>query len=181
MLWTAIWASFFWCWLKDSQPEVVAEDINVKKDSVECLYTPVVQKQIFVCLDTDDEDSFTHTKVLESLPDQDSSVLELPINQLYKKYKWNSHPLTVSGISKTVWSLIWINNVKERLEEHPQHIEHPEWTEITSNTAYHINDTLRFTLRDPLLQWAFPESLKEQLLEPWFKKWLILIHYFYQT
>ena len=46
------------------------------------------KKQISVCLDLDDENSFTHTDALEEICDPQNVVLEYPINQLFQKY-WN--------------------------------------------------------------------------------------------
>ena len=42
-------------------------------------------RQISVCLDTD-ENSYTHTRVLESIKNPENTVLEFPIAQLFQKY-----------------------------------------------------------------------------------------------
>lgn len=127
------------------------------------------KEQVFVCLETDSPETFTHTKVLESIQDDNNTVLEYPINQITnKKYNWKSHPLAVSGISKTFWSLIWVNNVAEHLSTRPQKLVKRE-EEITSTTRYQTWDTLRFSLKDPLLEGKFPDKLDEQLKERWFE------------
>jgi hypothetical protein len=54
------------------------------------------KNQIFVCLDTDQEGFFTHTKILESIDDPQNTVLEYPMSQLFQTYGNRKHPLRVS-------------------------------------------------------------------------------------
>jgi DNA polymerase III sliding clamp (beta) subunit (PCNA family) len=44
------------------------------------------KKQVSICLETDDKNSFTHKKVLESVNDPENTVLEFPLSQLFQKY-----------------------------------------------------------------------------------------------
>jgi hypothetical protein len=44
------------------------------------------KKSVSICLNTDSEESFTHTKVLESVTDPRNTVLEFPLSQLFQKY-----------------------------------------------------------------------------------------------
>lgn len=127
-----------------------------------------VKNQIFVCLNTDDENSYMYTNVLESISNPENTVLELPISQLFKKYWNNKHPLYVSWVSKNFRALIWKNWLE---------MDIPQWFsthtgEVTSETAYLIDDTLRFSLINPELRNYFPENLWDQLKEPGFE-WFI--------
>ena len=128
--------------------------------------TEKTNKEIYISLDTDDENSFTHTNVLESVESPKNTTLEFPISQLFKKY-WNrSHPLYVSWVEKNFKALLgkwWIENLSI-----PQKLNHRS-EEITSDTNYEIGDTLRFPLINPLLKEDFPQYLSDQLKEDWFE------------
>ena len=125
------------------------------------------KKQISVCLDLDNENSFTHTNVLESISDPQNIVLEYPIAQLFQKY-WNrSHPLAVSGVKKDFRALLWKNWAERLSSKTPQKLS-SRTEEVTSDTKYEMRDTLRFSLIDPLLKDDFPHYLSEQLKENWF-------------
>lgn len=133
--------------------------IKVKKD---------IQKEITICLETDDTDSYTHTKALESVRDPRNTVLEYPVEQLFKRYVDNKkpHPLYVSWVAKNFRALTWkgwieSTNLTQKLNTREN--------EITSETKYEIWDTLRFFLIDPELIEEFPEDLSEQLKEEWFE------------
>ena len=54
------------------------EDLSISQEKT--------QKQISICLDLDDEKSFTHADDLEKISDPQNIVLEYPINQLFQKY-----------------------------------------------------------------------------------------------
>lgn len=123
-------------------------------------------QEICVCLETDGQNSFTHTKVLENVNNPHNTILEFPISQLFKKYWDNDHPLSVSWVDKNFRALLWRNWV-ENLKV-PQKFKSRKWW-ITSDTNYEIWDTIRFQLINPLLKWAFPETLSEQLKEEWFQ------------
>jgi len=125
-------------------------------------------KEISVCLMTDNEESFTHTKVLESITDPRNTVLEFPLSQLFQKY-WNRpHPLAVRWIDKNLTSLLWEHWIEELSDSISQKLS-PRSEKITSETVYETWDTLRFSLIDPLLQWVFPQNLSQQLKEDWFE------------
>jgi hypothetical protein len=66
---------------------------NVESNNLETSEIPNIlevqestNKEISVCLTTDNEESFTHTKVLESITDPRNTVLEFPLSQLFQKY-----------------------------------------------------------------------------------------------
>lgn len=126
------------------------------------------REETFVCLTTDDEDSYTHTKVLESIEDAKNTILEYPINQLFEKY-WKSklpHPLKVSWVSPRFRSLLW--NWWIEAADTPQKLN-PREGGVTSETLYEIWDTLSFRLIDSRLEGIFSEYLSEQLKKPWFE------------
>lgn len=126
------------------------------------------KKSVSICLNTDSEESFTHTKVLESVTDPRNTVLEFPLSQLFQKY-WNRpHPLAVRWIEKNLTSLLWEHWIEELSDSIPQKLS-PREEKITSATQYEVWDTLRFSLIDPLLQWVFPKNLSQQLKEDWFE------------
>lgn len=132
---------------------------NITKDT---------EKQISLCLETDSPESFTSREVLESVKDPENTVLELPLSQLFKKY-WNRvHPLVVKWVNKDFRALLWKDWIENLSDSIPQKLS-PRAEEITSDTKYEIWDTLRFPLINPLLQWAFPQKLSEQLKEDWFQ------------
>ena len=129
-----------------------------------------IKNQIFVCLDTDTQDSYTHKNILESISTPEETILEYPISQLFQKYGTGKrpHPLYVSGVSKTFRSLVWRNWIEEISSNINQNLQSRK-TSVTSSTAYQVWDTLRFALIDNRLEWNFPESLSTQLNEDWFK------------
>ena len=150
----------------DNTP-ALSEQVEVP-DSTKVSDTEDTQKQIFVCLETDGPDSYTHTEVLESVTDPENTILEYPIDQLFKRY-WDNkrpHPLAVSWVAKKFRSLLWRGWI-EALDV-PQKLN-PRSEDITSETTYEIGDTLRFPLIDHRLKWAFPGNLSEQLKEKWFE------------
>ncbi len=155
----------------NNEPQI--ENIEVKNISTpEILKVPEIQnkveKQISLCLETDSPDAFTHTKILESVENPENTVLEFPVSQLFQKY-WNrSHPLAVKWIDKNFGSLLWERRIEDLSDSIPQKLS-PRAEKITSNTKYEAEDTLRFSLIDPLLQWAFPQKLSQQLKEDWFE------------
>ena len=121
-------------------------------------------RQIFVCLDTD-ENSYTHTGVLESIKNPENTVLELPIAQLFQKYWDKPHPLAMSWVWKDFQALLgkwWIEEIDlpQKLKQRAE--------KITSKTKYEMGDTLRFPLLTQSLEWIFPNTLAEQLKEDWF-------------
>lgn len=122
-------------------------------------------KDLAICLETD-QNSHTHTGVLESVNDPENTVLEFPVSQLFDKYGNRNHPLAVSWVSKTFRSLLgkwWIES-----STIPQKLKHRSgW--ITSETRYEIWDTIRFALINPELKWSFPQILSDQLKEDWFQ------------
>lgn len=153
-----------WADLKLSQTEQVK--IPQLQDSVATDIQDWVKNQIFVCLEND-ENSYTHTKVLESIEDPQNTVLEYPIAQLFEKYwKTNSaHPLKMSWVAPRFRSLLWKWWIEA--SDTPQKLN-PREDDITSETLYEIWDTLSFRLIDPRLDGIFPEYLSDQLKEPGF-------------
>lgn len=126
------------------------------------------KENIVVSLETDDENSFTHTNVLESVDDPQNTILEQPIDQLFQKY-WTDkkpHPLYVSWVAKNFRALLW-KWVIETIDI-PQKLNKRE-KEITSETKYEIWDTLRFYLISTELSEHFPNKLNDLLQEEWFK------------
>lgn len=126
------------------------------------------QNQIFVCLDTDDEKSFTHTKVLETVSDPENTVLEYPITQIFQKYWDRSHPLYVSWIAKNFRALLWSKWMNSTISSIPQKLVERK-DSISLTTRYQVWDTLRFSLIDQQLIWEFPDNLEDQLNEKWFQ------------
>lgn len=126
------------------------------------------QKSIFICLKTDDESSYTHTKALELVEYPESTILKYPVNQLFEKY-WDdnkSHPLCVHWGARNYGDLFgiwWIESSKL-----PQKVNFNRW-KITSKTLYQVWDTLLFYLIDPSLVDKFPENLSDQMKESWFE------------
>jgi len=154
-----------WADLKLSQTEQV--QIPQLQDSVATDIQNWVKNQIFVCLEND-ENSYTHTKVLESIEDPQNTVLEYPIAQLFEKYWENKqpHPLYVSWVAKNFRALTWkgwieSTNLTQKLNTREN--------KITSETKYEIWDTLRFFMIDPELLHEFPDNLSDQLKEPGFE------------
>lgn len=126
------------------------------------------KKQVSICLETDDKNSFTHKRVLESVIDPENTVLEFPLSQLFQKY-WNRpHPLTVRWIKKDFRALLWKDWIEDLSNRIPQKLS-PRTEKITSDTKYETWDTLRFALINPDLKWAFPKYLSDQLKEEWFQ------------
>jgi len=126
------------------------------------------KKQVSICLKTDDENSFTHKKVLESVTDPENTVLEFPLSQLFQKY-WNrSHPLAVRWVKKDFRALLWSNWIETLKSRIPQKLS-PRAEKITSDTQYEAWDTLRFQLINQSLKWVFPKYLSDQLKEDWFQ------------
>ncbi len=127
-----------------------------------------VKKQISVCLVTDAENTFTHTKVLEKVSDPQNIILEFPISQLFQKY-WNrNHPLSVSGVGRNFRALLWKDWIERLSSKVPQKLNRRK-EKVTSDTKYEVGDTLRFSLIDPLLKSDFPYYLSDQLKEDGFK------------
>lgn len=128
-----------------------------------------IQNDVFVCLEKDDEKSFTWTKVLESVTDPYHTILEFPIEQLFQKYWENkqlSHPLYVSWVARRIRSLLWTWWIEA--SDVPQSLN-PRSEAITSETRYEIWDTLRVRLIDTDLLEYFPENLNDQLKEEGFE------------
>lgn len=139
--------------------QLVNEDLSISQEKT--------QKQISICLDLDDENSFTHANALEKISDPQNAILEYPIDQLFQKY-WNrNHPLAVSGVKKNFRALLWKNWIERLSSNIPQKLS-PRTEEVTSDTKYEMEDTLRFSLIDPLLKDDFPQYLSDQLKEEWF-------------
>lgn len=136
------------------------EDISSAYETIDS-----TKNQIFVCLDTDQEGSFMHTKVLESIDNPKNTVLEYPIFQLFQTYGNKKHPLRVSWVSKNYRALVWKDGIETDL---PQWFSSHTW-EVTTDTAYLIDDTLRFSLINPELRGYFSENLMDQLQEPGFE------------
>ena len=126
------------------------------------------KKQVSICLETDDKNSFTHKKVLESVNDPENTVLEFPLSQLFQKY-WNRpHPLAVRWVKKDFRALLWSNWIETLKSRIPQKLS-PRAEKITSDTQYEAWDTLRFQLINQSLKWVFPKYLSDQLKEDWFQ------------
>lgn len=124
-----------------------------------------IKNQIFVCLVADEENSFTHTKVLESIENPENTVLELPIAQLFQTYWDREHPLYVKWVSKNFRALVWKNGLEKNLQQ--SFSTHK--SKVTTETAYLIDDTLRFSLINPKIKDDFSEDLRDQLQEPGFE------------
>jgi hypothetical protein len=123
-------------------------------------------KEISVCLTTDDENSFTYKKALESISDPENTTLEFPVSPLFKKY-WNRpHPLAVRWIKKDFRALLWKDWIEDLSAEIPQKLSHRA-EKVTSDTQYEVWDTIRFQLINPSLKWVFPKYLSDQLKEDW--------------
>ena len=145
-------------------PEILESDSTYFFPDV----TKDTQKQISLCLESDSPDAFTSTKVLESVKDPKTTTLEFPVSQLFQKY-WNrSHPLAVRWIKKDFRALLWKDWIENLSDSIPQKLS-PRAEEITSDIQYEASDTLRFSLINPLLQWAFPQYLSDQLKEDGFQ------------
>ena len=130
------------------------------------------KEKIFVCLQNDNDSSYTHTKVLETITNPEDVILEYPISQIFDKYKNNKskepHPLNVSWVSKNFGSLLWRSGVENSNMELSQKLKiRPD--SITAKTRYEAWDTLRFSLMDPKLSENFPKHLPQQLAEDWFE------------
>lgn len=140
------------------------------QDSTKLDIQEAVKDKIFVCLELDDSLSYTHTKVMEKITDPKNTVLEYPVEQLFKKYLYEKqmreHPLYVSWLNKDFGSLGWDGWIEST--DLPQTLN-PREGKITSNTRYEIWDTLRFHMIDPELIEEFPENLSDQLKEEWFE------------
>lgn len=128
-----------------------------------------VKKEISICLKADDENSFTHTKALEQVSDPKNTILEYPVAQLFQKYGEKPHPLRVSWVWRDFTALLWRNWIERLLSKTPQKLVSRS-EEITSDTKYEMDDTLRFTLINPLLKDDFPQYLSDQLKEDWFEE-----------
>lgn len=127
-----------------------------------------LNKEISVCLTTDDENSFTYKKALESISNPENTTLEFPVSPLFKKY-WNrSHPLAVRWIKKDFRALLWKDWIEDLSAEIPQKLSHRA-EKVTSDTQYEVWDTIRFQLINPSLKWVFPKYLSDQLKEDWFQ------------
>ena len=135
-----------------------------------CTFTDSVKDDLIVCLETDGENSFTHTEALESIPDFSNTTLELPISQLSKSYNNKRHPLAVSWISRNFWSLLGRGWVEDSILVHQSKLA-PRESNITSNTKYDVADTLSLPLIHPSLIWSFPDLLDDQLKEEWFQSY----------
>lgn len=123
-----------------------------------------VKKELSICLEPD-QNSHTHTNILESIVDPENTVLEFPVDQLFNKYGNRAHPLAVSWVSRNFKSLLWKWWIEET--KIPQKLNHrSEW--ITSETKYEVGDTIRFTLINPALKGQFSQTLSNQLQEDWF-------------
>ena len=164
-----------WC------PDGLGQNSNLRSDNEwaekENLYNAplmsvqdTTKNQTFLCLDTDEPDSYIHKNILETISNPENTVLEYPISQLFQKYWANkkNHPLYVSWVSKTFNSLLWKNGIEEISSDIDQKLKQRE-NAITSSTTYEIWDTLRFALIDNRLKWVFPENLSDQLKEEWFE------------
>lgn len=147
-------------------PKEDLEKINGKKDSTKI--KKETTEQISICLNTDEKWSFTHSTVLNSIKDPNNTVLEFPLWQLFEKYWERPHPLSVRGIRKDFRSLLWAWGIESLSSKIPQKLS-MRTEEVTSNTEYMIDDTLRFSLINPLLKDDFPKKLTDQLKEEWFE------------
>ena len=129
-----------------------------------------VNKEISICLTTDDENSFTHTNAIEQVSDPENTILEYPVAQLFQKYGNGNrpHPLRVSWVSRDFGALLWKNWIERLISNIPQKLASRSG-EITSSTKYEVEDTLRFPLIDPLLKDDFPKYLSDQLKEEGFE------------
>ena len=154
--------------IADSIENIEPENI----DTLESTFIPKVQeetqKEISLCLTQDDSDSFTYKKDLESIEDPNNIILEFPLWPLFQEYWDKHHPLRVHKVEKNFRALLWKWWIENLMETMPQKIS-GHWEQITSDTQYMINDTLRFSLINPLLKDDFPQYLPDQLMEEWFE------------
>ncbi len=125
--------------------------------------------EISICLSTDGENSFTHTKAIKKVLDPHNTILEYPLSQLFQEYGNKPHPLRVSWVEKNFSALLWKNWIERLHSKIPQKLNSRS-EKITSDTKYEMWDTLRFQLIDPLLKDDFPQYLSDQLKEPWFEE-----------
>ena len=147
-------------------PKEDLSKINENKDTTKI--KKKTAEKISICLNTDENGSFTHSAVLNSIKDPHNTVLEFPLWQLFEKYWERPHPLAVRGIRKDFRSLLWEGWIESLSSKIPQKLStHVEW--VTSDTEYMIDDTLRFSLINPLLKDDFPKFLPDQLKEEWFE------------
>ncbi len=155
-------------WADLKLPQTEQLEIPQLQDSIASDSQEESKKQIFVCLEKDSPDSYTHTKVLESIEDPENTVLEYPVAQLFEKYWKNnsSHPLKVSWVAPRFRSLLWRWWIEA--SDTPQKLN-PRQNDITSETNYEVWDTLSFRPIDSRLVGAFPSYLKDQLKEEWFE------------
>ena len=149
------------------------ENIEVKNiPSTEVLSVPKVKKnikkQITICLNTDDSKSFTHKKVLEWISDPENTILEYPLWQLFQTYWDRPHPARVSQVERNFRTLLWEWWIESLMGKISQKLS-KRWEQITSDTKYAIDDTLRFPLINPLLKDDFPQYLPDQLKEEGFE------------
>lgn len=129
------------------------------------------QKQISVCLTTDDKNSFTHKRVLERISDPNNTILEFPLSQLYKKYWDHDHPLVVRGLKRDFRTLLWKDWIEKLMVRTKQKLN-SRTEKITSDTKYEVWDTIRFLLINPLLKDDFKQYLSDQLKEEWFEEFI---------
>lgn len=140
---------------------------SLKHDNINQIQEDSKEK-IYLCLDTDDKESFTHTKALETVTDPENTILEYPVSQIFQKY-WNkSHPLYVSWIAKNFRALLWSKWIDSAISSIPQKLVERK-DSISLTTRYQVWDTLRFSLIDQQLIWEFPDNLEDQLNEKWFQ------------
>ena len=177
MIWI-ISASILGCnpWNKDVKPEdfewdseKVENEASLPKNDDLSEVQEWTKKENSICLTPDQENSFTHTKALEQISETENTVLEYPLGQLFQRYEDRPHPFRVSWVGKNFEALLWKNWIERLLSETPQKLTVRQ-EEITSDTNYEINDTLRFPLINPLLKDDFPQNLSDQLKEEWFEK-----------
>ena len=157
-------------WIDANTNKIEISEVEIPASKIPTIWEMQrnTKKLVFVCLKTDGEDSFTCKKVLESITDPQNTTLEFPLSPLFKKYWDRVHPLVVRWVNKDFRALLWKGWIEDLSGKIPQKLS-PRTEEITSDTKYEIWDTLRFSLINPSLQWAFPQKLSEQLKEDWFQ------------
>ncbi len=155
---------------KSDSPKYVSE----QTDKIE-LYKDIVldgtKEEIFICLETDNDSSYTHTKALEKITNPENVILEYPISQIFGKYKnkksEKTHPLNVSWLAKNFGSLLGRGGVEKYNLNLPQKLKNRQ-DSITTQTRYEAWDTLRFSLINPQLNEYFHKYLSQQLTEDGF-------------
>lgn len=71
-------------WDSNKIENVVSKDVSLTEKDDLSNSSETARKQISICLELDDENSFTHTNALEKVLDPQNTVLEYPVAQLFQ-------------------------------------------------------------------------------------------------